>query len=137
MTINLTEPRLRILRGASGPAGIVTRSFNIGLEATSEKRNMAALVAAGLLRENAHGDWYITDAGREVARYTFEPAEALRLLEWQSRYDRQSHHPDCQAIATKRWTRNGSCERCAAWVALTDTPGPREVLRGEYENPLT
>jgi hypothetical protein len=69
----LTSARLRILRGAvygrhGGPdLGVVTRQFIQGFEATAERRNIAWLVEQGLLKPNPHGDWYITDAGKEAA----------------------------------------------------------------------
>jgi len=72
----LTSARLRILRGArygrhGGPdLGVVTRQHIQGFEAVAERRNIAWLVEQGLLRPNAHGDWYITDAGKEAADVT-------------------------------------------------------------------
>lgn len=66
---NLTPARLAILRrGVDHRNGVVAPAFHVGLEATSEKRNIRALEAAGFLDPNVHDDWYITDAGRAAWR---------------------------------------------------------------------
>ena len=73
MAAYLTSARLRILRGAAygrhgGPdLGVVSRQFIYGFEAVAERRNIAWLVERGLLQPNPHGDWYITEAGKEAA----------------------------------------------------------------------
>lgn len=61
----LTNRRLAILQqGAFNEVGRVQMPYRTGLDAVSWRRNAQYLVDQGLLEPNAHGDWYITDAGR-------------------------------------------------------------------------
>jgi predicted transcriptional regulator len=61
----MTEKRLRILRSAEGEAGVVGMPYLTGFEAVSWKRSTEFLCDRGLLKRNAHGDFYITDLGRQ------------------------------------------------------------------------
>lgn len=36
-----------------------------GLAKAANERSVEKLIAAGLIEPNAHGDWYITEAGRK------------------------------------------------------------------------
>lgn len=63
--MRLTEARLRTLRhGANDPNGVIKAPYLTGFERVSWLRSADALCEAGLITANAHGDWYITDAGR-------------------------------------------------------------------------
>lgn len=71
----LSPARLRILKSArplrDSTVEVVHTSMVGGFEAVTERRNIAFLVEQGLLEPSAHGDWYLTDAGREaVAKAT-------------------------------------------------------------------
>lgn len=59
----LTKARRRILASA-GNHGVVQMPYLTGLERVAWRKNAEALEAMGLLQPNAHGDWYITPAGR-------------------------------------------------------------------------
>lgn len=67
----LTPARLVVLRSARHfpPSAWVVDSFGgrTGWERVSWKKNCAWLVAHGFLRANAHGDFYLTDAGEAAA----------------------------------------------------------------------
>ena len=73
MTGKLTPARVAILRRAiygrhGGPdLGVVQPAFHVGFEAVTERKNLAWLTAEGFLQANPHGDWYITDKGKEAA----------------------------------------------------------------------
>lgn len=60
---DLTNRRLAILNSAKDN-DVVSMPYMTGFERVSWLRNAEYLVTCGLLRPNAHGDWYITDAGR-------------------------------------------------------------------------
>lgn len=63
--MKLTENQLRILReGARHPDGVVRPAIAAGFAGVTTRRNIASLARQGLIVPNAHGDHYITDAGR-------------------------------------------------------------------------
>jgi hypothetical protein len=67
---DLTDARRTIIRSASlyPPSAWVvsTTGGRTGFEAVSWKRNCQWLCDQGLLRPNAHGDWYLTDEGERL-----------------------------------------------------------------------
>lgn len=64
--MKLSESELNILaHGARDARGVISEPMKRSNFDKPEKR-MAKLTAMGLVTPNAHGDWYITDAGRSV-----------------------------------------------------------------------
>lgn len=67
-SVKLTEIELADLKRACAHRdGVFTINSPRGLRHASKTRSAQKMVAAGLLEPNAHGDWYVTDAGRARA----------------------------------------------------------------------
>lgn len=63
----LTSHDLDVLRaGARHPDGVIRPSRKSNFD--RPERRMVKLVAAGLAEPSPHGDWYITDAGRNCLK---------------------------------------------------------------------
>jgi len=60
---SLTNRRFKILYSGL-ETGTVTMPYLTGLERVAWLQNVEHLVRRDLLEANAHGDWYLTDAGR-------------------------------------------------------------------------
>lgn len=63
--VRLTEHELADLaRSTRHPDGVFRIDGPRGLRHASKTRSAAKMEKAGLIEPNAHGDWYVTDAGR-------------------------------------------------------------------------
>jgi len=68
MSLRLSVTKVRLLQdGAAHPDGVIRGGGRTGFDRHRIKVALADLEAAGLIVPNAHGDHYITDAGREAA----------------------------------------------------------------------
>ena len=64
---SLTENEIRDLATACRhPDGVFRINSPRGLRYASKERSARKMVAAGLIEPNAHGDWYVTQAGRDL-----------------------------------------------------------------------
>lgn len=67
----LTERQASILReGAAHRDGVVRPSIYPGFEGVTTRRSVKKLESLGLIEPNAHGDHYITEAGRAAIEGT-------------------------------------------------------------------
>lgn len=64
-SLTLTEYELADLRRATlHPDGVFNIQGPRGLRHASKTRSAKKMEGAGLIEPNAHGDWYVTEAGR-------------------------------------------------------------------------
>lgn len=72
MARNLTEQEVRALEyGARHPDGVIAFlgcGVGVGFMRRAHDKRMQNLVARGLAEPSAHGDHYITEAGRETLK---------------------------------------------------------------------
>lgn len=67
-----TQPRLTemeildLSKACRHPDGVFRIDSPRGLRYASKERSAHKMVTAGLIEPNAHGDWYVTQAGRDL-----------------------------------------------------------------------
>jgi DNA-binding MarR family transcriptional regulator len=70
----LTKTQIGMLQqGAAHRDGVVRPLARTNYDKANAKRALADLEASGLIEPNAHGDHYITDAGRDALAALAQP----------------------------------------------------------------